>query len=137
MTWKTSYRSFYYDGAPEPADPILRKGKVALLESDWDKFGALMNENHRLVNEMMKHCGFDAGAGTVNNDLTGIGLELGALGAKLTGAGGGGSVFFLLRPNDEERFIEELMPRLKAHGLDKARVWVPSVVRQGAVVIDR
>ena len=34
MTWKTSYRSFYYDGAPEPADPILRKGKVALLVID-------------------------------------------------------------------------------------------------------
>ena len=34
MTWKTAYRSFYYDGAPEPADPILRKGKVALLVID-------------------------------------------------------------------------------------------------------
>ena len=23
MTWKTAYRSIYYDGAPEPADPNL------------------------------------------------------------------------------------------------------------------
>ncbi|HZP09947.1 MAG TPA: amidase, partial [Methyloceanibacter sp.] len=34
MSWKTAYRSFYYDGAPEPADPVLQKGKVALLVID-------------------------------------------------------------------------------------------------------
>ena len=34
MTWKTAYRSFYYDGAPEPADPVLQRGKVALLVID-------------------------------------------------------------------------------------------------------
>ena len=34
MTWKTAYRSFYYDGAPEPADPVLTTGKVALLVID-------------------------------------------------------------------------------------------------------
>ena len=31
MSWKTAHRSFYYKGAPEPADPILRPGKEALL----------------------------------------------------------------------------------------------------------
>jgi nicotinamidase-related amidase len=34
VTWKTSYRSFYYNGAPEPADPVLLKGKTALLVID-------------------------------------------------------------------------------------------------------
>lgn len=34
MNWKTDYRSFYYDGAPEPADPVLVRGKVALLVID-------------------------------------------------------------------------------------------------------
>lgn len=34
MTWKTARRSFYYDGAPEPEDPILIAGKVALLVID-------------------------------------------------------------------------------------------------------
>ncbi|BCJ89925.1 amidase [Terrihabitans soli] len=34
MSWKTSYRSFYYDGAPEPEDPVLLKGKTALLIID-------------------------------------------------------------------------------------------------------
>lgn len=34
MNWKTAHRSFYYQGAPDPADPILVKGKVALLVID-------------------------------------------------------------------------------------------------------
>ncbi|MGV8937365.1 MAG: cysteine hydrolase family protein [Allorhizobium sp.] len=34
MNWKTERRSFYYQGAPEPDDPVLEKGKVALLVID-------------------------------------------------------------------------------------------------------
>ena len=34
MTWKTAHRSFYYQPAPEPADPVLLPGKVALLVID-------------------------------------------------------------------------------------------------------
>lgn len=34
MTWKTARRSFYYDGAPAPEDPMLLPGKVALLVID-------------------------------------------------------------------------------------------------------
>jgi biuret amidohydrolase len=33
-SWKTDYRSLYYQGAPEPEDPVLVKGKVALLVID-------------------------------------------------------------------------------------------------------
>jgi biuret amidohydrolase len=33
-SWKTRYRSFYYGRAPEPADPILERGKLALLVID-------------------------------------------------------------------------------------------------------
>ncbi|MFC7053290.1 cysteine hydrolase family protein [Hansschlegelia quercus] len=33
-SWKTAYRSLYYEGAPEPPDPILVKGKTALLVID-------------------------------------------------------------------------------------------------------
>lgn len=35
--WKRARRSFYYEGAPEPDDPILKKGKVALLVIDVQK----------------------------------------------------------------------------------------------------
>jgi nicotinamidase-related amidase len=34
MSWKTERRSFYYQGAPEPEDPVLEKGRVALLVID-------------------------------------------------------------------------------------------------------
>jgi nicotinamidase-related amidase len=34
MGWKTEYRSLYYQGAPEPEDPVLVKGKTALLVID-------------------------------------------------------------------------------------------------------
>lgn len=34
MSWKTDHRSFYYAAAPEPPDPDLRPGKVALLVID-------------------------------------------------------------------------------------------------------
>jgi nicotinamidase-related amidase len=32
--WKTAHRSLYYADAPEPADPVLERGKVALLVID-------------------------------------------------------------------------------------------------------
>jgi len=32
--WKSAFRSFYYRDAPEPADPLLERGKVALLVID-------------------------------------------------------------------------------------------------------
>jgi len=33
-SWKTAYRSLYYQGAPAPADPVLEQGKLALLVID-------------------------------------------------------------------------------------------------------
>jgi nicotinamidase-related amidase len=33
-SWKTSYRSIYYQQAPEPDDPVLQPGKIALLVID-------------------------------------------------------------------------------------------------------
>jgi len=34
MSWKTAYRSFYYEGAPEPEDIVLPVGETALLVID-------------------------------------------------------------------------------------------------------
>ena len=34
MSWKTNYRSFYYQGAPEPQDIILNASETALLVID-------------------------------------------------------------------------------------------------------
>lgn len=50
---------------------------------------------------MMTYCGFEDGAGWANNLLIDVARQNGALGAKLTGAGGGGSVFALPEPGKE------------------------------------
>lgn len=34
MSWKTAYRSFYYDGAPEPEDIVLTPAETAILVVD-------------------------------------------------------------------------------------------------------
>ena len=110
------------------------RGKIALLEGDWETFGALMNENHRLVNEMMHYCGFDEGAGWANNLLIETALAQGALGAKLTGAGGGGSVFALVRPGEEERMADVLLRTARQKALDGARVFHCRIARRGLVL---
>jgi nicotinamidase-related amidase len=33
-TWKTAHRSLYYQQAPEPGDPVLERGRIALLVID-------------------------------------------------------------------------------------------------------
>ena len=110
------------------------RGKIALLASDWESFGALMNENHRLVNEMMAYCCFEDGAGWANNLLIDAALANGALGAKLTGAGGGGSVFALVHPGQEGKLMEIWRKTAIEAGLDSARVYRPNVSRCGLIV---
>ncbi len=39
MNWKTACRSFYYEGAPEPEDPVLMPTETALLCIDVQNYG--------------------------------------------------------------------------------------------------
>ena len=110
------------------------RGKIALLEHDLEAFGALMNENHRLVDEMMASSGFSDGAGWANNLLVETARSNGALGAKLTGAGGGGSVFALTRPGEEQNLVDVWQKTAEQAGLQAARIFRPQIARQGLVV---
>jgi mevalonate kinase len=110
------------------------RGKIALLERDWETLGVLMNQNHRLVNDMMAYCGFGDGAGWANNLCIETALKNGALGAKLTGAGSGGSVFALVRPGQEERLIEIWQQTAMEAGLTSAQVYRLHISRQGLKV---
>jgi len=67
---------------------LARLGKRALLAGDWPALGALMNENHALV----AHLG---GSGPANDRLIDAARAAGAWGAKLAGAGGGGTILAL------------------------------------------
>jgi mevalonate kinase len=67
---------------------LARRGKRALIEGDWIKLGALMDENHRLVAQL-------GGSGLENDRLIAAARSAGAWGAKLAGAGGGGTIIAL------------------------------------------
>ncbi len=110
------------------------RGKIALLQGDLETFGKLMNENHRLVDDMMLYCGFDDGAGWANRLCIREALENGALGAKLTGAGGGGSVFALVRPGDEQKLVHVWQKTAAEAGLAEASVYIPRIARQGLII---
>jgi len=65
-----------------------RLGKKALVQGDWTRLGELMNESHALVEDLI-------GAGEANQILIDAALKAGALGAKLSGAGRGGTIIAL------------------------------------------
>ncbi|MCA9988585.1 MAG: hypothetical protein KDE59_29970, partial [Anaerolineales bacterium] len=129
-------------GGPPP--PMVRfmqsawetawRGKYALLAHDWPTFGQLMNRNHAIVDEMMNYCGFSDGAGWANNHLIQSALALGALGAKLTGAGGGGSVFALVPPEQQAEFLTGWRQVAAEAGLGEARFFVPELAQKGLIV---
>jgi len=62
---------------------IVTSAKTALLSGDMTKVGALMDENHKLLQDMTVSC-------EELDLLVGIAREEGAFGAKMTGTGRGG-----------------------------------------------
>ena len=110
------------------------RGKIALLQQDWHTFGKLMNLNHKVVNEMMVYCGFPDGAGRANNLLINTALNNGALGAKLTGAGSGGSVFALTLPENLSSLKVSWLDALEEAGLENGIIFQPQIDRNGLTV---
>jgi mevalonate kinase len=83
------------------ATRICNKAVSALRVGDIIKLGELMNENHVLLKEL----------GVSNNEINGLirfCIDNGATGAKLTGAGGGGSVIALLPTENLTSFIHKI-----------------------------
>jgi glucuronokinase len=113
------------------------RGKIALLAGDLTGFGSLMNTNHHIVNEMMRYCGFEDGAGWANNLFVDVARQNGALGAKLTGAGGGGSVFALAEPGEEQKLMDAWRKTASLQHLDDAHIFPISISQSGLVVTQR
>ncbi len=97
-------------------DPIVRRGyeeitrlaqegKKALLAADWPRLGRLMNDNHAIQRDL-------GGSGDSNERMIRVALDHGALGAKLAGAGGGGTII-ALNPRPQE-----MIEALQAAGSD-------------------
>ena len=80
---------------------LARWGKRALLERDWFTFGRLMNENWEIQESL-------APSGDVNAKMVRVALRNGAIGAKLAGAGGGGTIIALtLEPERTAKALKE------------------------------
>ena len=80
---------------------IAREGKAALLHGDWPALGALLEENHALTREL-------GGSGEANERLLAAARRAGAPGAKLAGAGGGGTIA-VLWPDDDAAPLERAL----------------------------
>lgn len=101
-----SIRERWLDGEPKVVDAyvdiarLARAAKKALLACDWDALGDLMNRNHAIQRDL-------GGSGESNEKLIRAALSAGALGAKLAGAGGGGTIIALAR--DREKMAAALI----------------------------
>ena len=72
--------------------------KIALLEGDIISIGKLMNQNHKLLQDITV-------SGEFNDKLVEIALSNGALGAKMTGTGRGGLVIALAENEEVQKNI--------------------------------
>ena len=72
-----------YDPLFKQAENLALTGRKALKDFDLEKVGELMNENHRLLQEIGVSC-------KELDHLVDVARKQGAWGAKLTGGGGGG-----------------------------------------------
>ncbi len=75
--------------------------------SKYDDFGALLHESWLLKKRLSKKVSTDA-----IDDIYARGMNSGALGGKILGAGGGGFILFFVRPEDRERLRQGLDPLL-------------------------
>lgn len=83
---------------------------LRILEGDaggYDDFGRLLHETWRLKKSLS-----DKVSTSVIDDIYGKGLESGALGGKILGAGGGGFILFYVRPECRDQLKNALAPLL-------------------------
>jgi len=84
------------------AEKLAHKGRKALEEFDLQKVGELMNENHRLLQEIEVSC-------KELDHLVDLAREQGAFGAKMTGGGGGGCMVALTPGKDLQEAVAAAM----------------------------
>jgi mevalonate kinase len=77
---------------------LVEAAKKALLKGDIATIGNLMNQNHKMLQQITV-------SGEINDELVEIALENGAIGAKLTGTGRGGLVIGLAENEDIQEKI--------------------------------
>jgi len=84
------------------AEKLAHEGREALEEFDLKQVGELMNENHRLLQEIEVSC-------KELDHLVDLAREQGAFGAKMTGGGGGGCMVALTPGKDLQEAVAAAM----------------------------
>lgn len=93
-----------YDSLFKQAEALAITAREALQEFDLRKVGKLMNENHRLLQEIEVSC-------RELDYLVTLARERGAFGAKLTGGGGGGCMVALTPRKELQEKVASAMER--------------------------
>jgi galactokinase/mevalonate kinase-like predicted kinase len=102
---------------------IAWKSRFAIMRRNWLELGKYFKENTRIMNKIMEKAGFRHGIGLVNNLLIEILEEHpDVYAAKLTGAGGGGSVFALIHPDRAKSVIDYCQNKLNEFINNKDRL---------------
>ncbi|MFW9928815.1 MAG: hypothetical protein ACFFD1_05455, partial [Candidatus Thorarchaeota archaeon] len=93
---------------------IAWKSRFAFMMHDWELLGKFFQKNNDIMNKIMHHAGFENGIGLANNFLIDLIKDDPCVYAvKLTGAGGGGSVFALVKPNKIDYLLVKWRKSLK------------------------
>ena len=87
---------------------ISWKSRFAIMKQDWKLLGDYFKKNTTIMDNIMKHVGFSHGIGLPNKILIKI-IENhpDVFSVKLTGAGGGGSMFALVNPDKIEEVLHD------------------------------
>jgi mevalonate kinase len=84
---------------------LVEAARKALIRGDIASIGNLMNQNHKLLQQITV-------SGEINDELVELALENGAIGAKLTGTGRGGLIIALAENEDiQEKIVSAIEER--------------------------
>ena len=103
-----------YDSLFMQAEHLVSTAKTSLEKFDLKKVGNLMNENHRLLQEIEVSC-------KELDYLVNLARKKGAFGAKLTGGGGGGCMVAL---TPGKRLQETIAAAMEAEGFQVLRTMI-------------
>ena len=87
---------------------LAGRAKEALIKGDIISIGSLMNQNHKLLQEIMV-------SGEINDKLVETSIKNGAIGAKMTGTGRGGLVIALV---ENKEIQENVAKAVEKEGYD-------------------
>ncbi|RLF48308.1 MAG: mevalonate kinase [Thermoplasmata archaeon] len=100
-------------------ESLVIEGKEALENRDFVKLGSIMNENHKILHTL--------GASSKEIEkLRLAALKAGAYGAKLTGAGGGGSIIAI--GDNPEKIAEAIEKK-------RGKVYIVSTAKEGVKIL--